>query len=378
MIKYCALPKKAISCAKNSRTLLHLPTWRFSSQDHLTMGAPVPLPRGTYHKVHPIHTLTLSPFCQAVASLPPAPSASSAHKGGTMFFSTSNSPCPPSSLTAKSLGQNAALVLVLSPLTTRPSALIGTFEVPMLFHNVPPSTKMNVSTSALSVAARATMPSPGPATPNQSEDFLTTTCSLPLAYTDFSHSIIPCLSLPSTTIHHASILDHVIHPYNPDAFHSLLLKHGLLSAYPLLPSNLRHGFPLGHMPTLTELVILPNNTSTYPYMHDIHDYLQKELSMGRMSGPFSCEETELILHGPFYSSPLIVSLQPQQWGMPDKIRICRHLSKGSKLHPSVNSYIWKEDFPIVFESPVRSGYWVPRGSNQDRDWLGFVPEPKIT
>ena len=121
-------------------------------------------------------------------------------------------------------------------------------------------------------------------------------------------------------------------------FHSLL-KHGLLSAYPLLPSNLRHGFPLGHMPALTEPIVLPNNPSTYPYMHNIHNYLQKELSMGRMSGPFSCEETELILHGPFYSSLLIVSLQPQQWGMPDKIRICRHLSKGSKQHPSINLHI---------------------------------------
>jgi hypothetical protein len=33
---------------------------------------------------------------------------------------------------------------------------------------------------------------------------------------------------------------------------------------------------------------------------------------------------------------------------------------------------------VVFESPVRSGYWVPRGSNRDRDRLAFVPRPKIT
>ena len=31
-------------------------------------------------------------------------------------------------------------------------------------------------------------------------------------------------------------------------------------------------------------------------------------------------------------------------------------------------------FQLVFESPVRSGYWVPRGSNRDRDRLGFVPD----
>ena len=33
---------------------------------------------------------------------------------------------------------------------------------------------------------------------------------------------------------------------------------------------------------------------------------------------------------------------------------------------------------LVFESPVRSGYLVPRGSNRDWDRLAFVPKPKIT
>ena len=103
------------------------------------------------------------------------------------------------------------------------------------------------------------------------------------------------------------------------------------------------------MPALTEPVILPNNPSTYPYMHEMHDYLQKELFAGWMLGPFSREEAEVILCGPFFSSPLVVDVQPQQPGTPDKIRICRHLSKGSKLHPSVNSHIWKEDFPTCFD-----------------------------
>ena len=103
------------------------------------------------------------------------------------------------------------------------------------------------------------------------------------------------------------------------------------------------------MPALMEAVILPNNPSTYPYMYEIQDYLHKELLVGRMSGPFSCEEAELILHGPFFSSLLIVDVQPQQPGTPDKIRICRHLSKGSKLQASVNSHIRKEDFPTHFD-----------------------------
>ena len=199
------------------------------------------------------------------------------------------------------------------------------------------------------MAARATTLSLGPAAPRPLEDFLTASCSLPLTYTDFSCSVVPRLSLTSSTPEHSSIFQRITHPYNSDAFESLLLKHGLLSDYPLLPSNLRHGFPLGHMPALTEAVILPNNPFTHPYIHDIHDYLQKELQAGRMSGPFSREHTELILRGPFQSSPLIVDVQPQQRGTPDKIRICRHLSKSSKLHPSVNSHIRKEDFPTRFD-----------------------------
>ncbi|KAF8804744.1 hypothetical protein BYT27DRAFT_7106830 [Phlegmacium glaucopus] len=43
-------------------------------------------------------------------------------------------------------------------------------------------------------------------------------------------------------------------------------------------------------------------------------------------------------------------------------------NKGIKLNSKV----------VIFDSPVRSGYWVPRGSNRDRDQLAFVPEPKIT
>jgi len=95
--------------------------------------------------------------------------------------------------------------------------------------------------------------------------------------------------------------------------------------------------------------ILANNPSTHAYMPEIHDYLKKELLASRMSGPFSHAETELILRGPLQSSPLVVSLQPQQRGMPDKVRICRHLSKASKTHASINLYICKEDFPTCFD-----------------------------
>ncbi|KAF8810160.1 hypothetical protein BYT27DRAFT_7282289 [Phlegmacium glaucopus] len=61
----------------------------------------------------------------------------------------------------------------------------------------------------------------------------------------------------------------------------------------------------------------------------------------------------------------------------------------SSIHPQSTEYSRRKDNRrgradleclqhIVLESPVRSGYLVPRGSNQDRDRLGFVPKPKIT
>ena len=239
-------------------------------------------------------------------------------------------------------GQNVTQVLALPPLTTRPFASTGMFRVLTQPPNALPFTRTTISTHVPFVEARATTPSPGLAAQKPPEDFLMAARSLPLSYTDFLSSVVPRSPFPFSTALHCSIFERIVHPYDPDAFDSLLCKHGLSSVYPLLPHNLRHGFPLGHMPALTEAVILPNNLSTYPYMHDVQDYLRKELLARRMSGPFSREEAELILCGPFFSSPLIVNVQPQQPGTPDKIRICRHLSNGSKLHPSVNSHIRKE------------------------------------
>jgi len=210
---------------------------------------------------------------------------------------------------------------------------------------------MNVHTCAHSVVVRATTCSPGLAAPRYlaTEDFISAARSPRLHYIDFSFSIIPRLPFTYSTSEHSLIFDRVCHPYNPDAFDLLLLKYGLFSDYSLLSYNLRHGFPLGHMPLLSQTIILPNNPSILSHLDTIKEYLQKELDAGRMSGPFSREETELILRGPFQSSPLIVSVQPQQPGTPDKLWICQHLSKSTKVHPLVNSYIHKEDFPTRFD-----------------------------
>ena len=107
------------------------------------------------------------------------------------------------------------------------------------------------------------------------------------------------------------------------------------------------------MPILSQTVIIENHPSVLQYPDTIDQYLADEVHAGRMSGPFSRDATNLILRGPFFSSPLIVSVQTQAPGIPDKLRVCRHLSKSNKTNPSVNSYLNKEDFPTRFDTASR-------------------------
>jgi hypothetical protein len=183
--------------------------------------------------------------------------------------------------------------------------------------------------------------------------FLSMTSPSLLNYRNFYDTIIHRPPLLISTDDHNEIYNRIVQPYDPDAFENLLLHHELTYLYPLLVSNLRNGFPLGEMPSLTETVILENHPSTQQYPDTVKQYLADEIEAGRMNGPFSRDEIESILRGPFFASPLIVSVQPQGFGVPDKLRVCRHLSKSNKTTASVNSHIKKEDFPTKFDTASR-------------------------
>jgi hypothetical protein len=107
------------------------------------------------------------------------------------------------------------------------------------------------------------------------------------------------------------------------------------------------------MPPLTSTIIHPNSNTCHQYRDEVTSYLGEEIASGRMSGPFTLDKVERILGGPVYVSPLLISVSNQQPGTPDKIRICRHLSKGSAEHPSVNSFIRKEDFPTRLDTALQ-------------------------
>lgn len=139
-------------------------------------------------------------------------------------------------------------------------------------------------------------------------------------------------------------------PYDADAFEHLLKQYNLLDDYPFLVRNLRVGFPMGDFPSLTSSIIFPNHPSASQFAAVIETYLQEEVAAARMSGPFSRVKVEEIVRGPFQCSPVIVAVQPQAPGEPPKLRVCRHLSKGTRAAPSTNSFIAKEKFPTKFGS----------------------------
>jgi hypothetical protein len=64
-----------------------------------------------------------------------------------------------------------------------------------------------------------------------------------------------------------------------------------------------------------------------------------------MSSPYMQQEAETILKGLFQCSLMLVSVQTQGPSIPDKLCLCRHLSKGNKHSVSTNSYVNKGKFP---------------------------------
>jgi hypothetical protein len=171
----------------------------------------------------------------------------------------------------------------------------------------------------------------------------------PLIHTDFAPNI--ALLARSPFVHSLpddlSIYSRVVHPYNTSAIQDMLARYDLTARHPLLLRHLNQGFPLGNLPKLTHTVIIPNHSSVAEYPEPVQEYIENELSVGRISGPFSQKEVERILRGPFYASPLIVAKQEQGPDKSPKFRVCRNLSKDDPVSGigSVNSFIDKTEFP---------------------------------
>ncbi|RXW23127.1 hypothetical protein EST38_g2722, partial [Candolleomyces aberdarensis] len=149
----------------------------------------------------------------------------------------------------------------------------------------------------------------------------------------------------------SDILNRICTPYVADAFNSLFDKFPTLrEEFPHLTQKLREGFPMGVFPELTETVIFPNNKSINQHMDFVDQYFKEEVESGRMSGPYSKEELEGILGGPFQCSPIAIDEKEVEGSFEKKLRLCINLSKSSKSQPSTNSYSDKEDFPTKYDT----------------------------
>ncbi|PPR01940.1 hypothetical protein CVT24_001279 [Panaeolus cyanescens] len=219
-----------------------------------------------------------------------------------------------------------------------------------------PVTREKNLTSVHSVGALPTTLSPSPAEGVDALSlFLEASLSPSLIYSDFSSTIVERPPGPSPSLFPFSLYEKIVTPYSADAFESHLVSLNLSDKYSLLCNNLRNGFPLGNMPAITQTHIFPNHCSVLGHDEVIDSYLKDEVECGRLDGPFSKDAVEEILRGPFFSSPLLIVSQPQGPNLPDKIRVCRHLSKEDARReiPSVNSYIVKDDFPTRFDTATK-------------------------
>ena len=297
---------------------------------------------------------TISCFCKAADSVTRSAASSAVSWDTPSVNITPMETQQRSSLMAGQPGQRSLMAPSVQKmaknfvLTTTSVEVMPSVFTPMVFEHI----------SARTVALSPTMRSPG------SAGCILDNCPIPNE--DSSHSLsisefLPYRDFSSTIVHRDpsmiadkdysefsdNIFLRIIHPYDTDAFEHFISKHDLTYSYSLLVMNLRHGFPLGEMPPLTDTVIFKNHPSALLHPDVIDKYLTDEFNAGHMSGPFSLQRIESILCGAIFCSPLLISIQIQQPGMPDKLRVCQHLSKGDKNIPSMNSHIHKEDFPTL-------------------------------
>jgi hypothetical protein len=280
------------------------------------------------------------PFKEAMGGPPPPPFASFAHSVGTAS-QNAHTICWPTDLRFTPQPETPTSSRALG----RSSAGCGTSRDP----DRPAPTETRASTPAVSVAPRPITAMPGPASRSPHEP--------PLDDADLF--LLSC-NLPRCSAVHQEIYSHITTPYDTDAIDLLLEKHDLTAKHPHLTENLRRGFPMGNFPILQQTTIFPNHPSCADHKQFIRTYLLEEVEAGRMSGPFSREETKTILKGPFQSSPIIISVQLQNPGEPDKLCLCRHLSKGNKHQWATNTYIDKEKFPTKYNTAAEVAEIVSR------------------
>ncbi len=87
----------------------------------------------------------------------------------------------------------------------------------------------------------------------------------------------------------ASERDRIVTTYRADAFERELRDRGLLDRYPGLCTRMQYGFPLGNMVPITETFTPDNHKAGIQHIDFIQQYLQEQVELGHMTGPYSKE-----------------------------------------------------------------------------------------
>ncbi|CDO73729.1 hypothetical protein BN946_scf185015.g57 [Trametes cinnabarina] len=143
----------------------------------------------------------------------------------------------------------------------------------------------------------------------------------------------------------ASEKDHIITTYRAEAFEAELRRWNLWGRFGSLPTCLRYGFPIGNMEPLTRTLTSDNHKGGLEHMDFIKAYVDEQVGLGHMSGPFAHVQVEHLLGSHFRSSPLSVIEKPNT---PGKWRLIQNCSFKDEFGMSVNDMIDSDDFPTVW------------------------------
>lgn len=139
--------------------------------------------------------------------------------------------------------------------------------------------------------------------------------------------------------------DRVITPYRADALEAKLREFGLLEKYPYLPDRFRYGFPIGDFDPLKKTYTPRNHSSAYEHIDFIRNYVTEQVSLQRMSGPYTLREVQTKLGSHFMTSPLGVV---DKAGSPGKFRLIQSCSFKNEDGFSVNDFIDSNNFPTTW------------------------------
>lgn len=143
----------------------------------------------------------------------------------------------------------------------------------------------------------------------------------------------------------ASVRDRIITPYRADRFEFTLQQLGLLDKYPMLARHLRTGFLIGDFDTLTRSYTPDNHFHKPEHRDFVLNYVDEQVKLRRMSGPWSQTAVEYLLGGPFMSSPIFLI---DKAGSPGKLRLIQDCSFENEDGFSVNDFIDSDNFPTTW------------------------------